>query len=132
VEIIFGTLSIDVPDLTSILLPGKDWLLLSGFPDPNQAGHAATNFILNVRHLANNAPVAVTGTRNVIGTQPVIIMTDINAAGALMTHALTAVKGARVLSSSRKTQASRASSGDAKKKTSRKAAGKTGSTGGHT
>jgi hypothetical protein len=91
-EIIFGTLSIDEPTLTSLLEPGDNWLLLSGFPDPEQAGRAATNFIMNVRHLPNAAPVAVTGTRNTIGTQPVIIMTDINAAGNLMQHAMIAMK----------------------------------------
>jgi hypothetical protein len=85
-EIIFGTLSIQ--GLRSFLEPGNAWLLMAGFPDPNQAGAAATNFIVNVRHLADNTQVAVTGTRNVIGTQPVIIMTDINAAGALMAHAI--------------------------------------------
>lgn len=91
-QLIFGTLSIDEPNLTSLLEPGDNWLLLAGFPDPDQAGHAATNFILNVRHLANGTPVAVTGTRNTIGTQPVIIMTDINAAGSLMQHAIAIAK----------------------------------------
>jgi len=86
-ELIFGTLAINLPELTSLLEPNNVWLLLAGFPDPNQAGHAATNFIVNVRHLSDG-PVAVTGTRNTIGTQPVIIMTDINAAGALMEHAM--------------------------------------------
>jgi hypothetical protein len=85
-EIIFGTLSIQ--GLHSFLEPGNAWLLMAGFPDPNQAGTAATNFIVNLRHLADNAQVAVTGTRNVIGAQAVIIMTDINAAGALMAHAM--------------------------------------------
>lgn len=85
-EIIFGTLMIK--GLSSFLEPGDAWLLMSGFPDPNQAGTAATNFIVNVKHLTNDTPVAVTGTRNVIGTQPVIIMTDINAAGTLMEHAM--------------------------------------------
>jgi hypothetical protein len=85
-EIIFGTLSIQ--GLHSFMEPGNAWLLMAGFPDPNQAGVAATNFIVNVKHLADNAQVAVTGTRNAIGTQPVIIMSDINAAGALMGHAM--------------------------------------------
>ena len=85
-EIIFGTLSIQA--LHSFLEPGNAWLLMAGFPDPNQAGTAATNFIVNLKHLADNTQVAVTGTRNAIGTQPVIIMTDINAAGALMAHAM--------------------------------------------
>ncbi len=85
-QIIFGTLSIQ--GLRSFLDPGQAWLLMTGFPDPNQAGVAATNFIVNVRHLTDNTQVAVTGTRNVIGTQPVIIMSDVNAAGALMAHAM--------------------------------------------
>lgn len=85
-EIIFGTLMIN--GLSSFLDSGGAWLLMSGFPDPNQAGAAATNFIVNVKHLANNTPAAVTGTRNAIGTQAVIIMTDINAAGTLMEHAI--------------------------------------------
>jgi len=63
------------------------WLLLSGFPDARQAGIAATNFIRNVRHLTGGR-VAVTGVRTSIDTsfvsQPIIIMSDINAAGSLM------------------------------------------------
>ena len=85
-QIIFGTLSIQ--GLRSFLEPGNAWLLMTGFPDPNQAGVAATNFIVNVKHLADNTQVAVTGTRSVIGSQPVIIMADINAAGTLMAHAM--------------------------------------------
>lgn len=85
-ELIFGTLSIT--DLSSFLEPGDAWLLMSGFPDANQAGAAATNFIVNVKHLGNGTDVAVTGSRSAVGTQPVIIMTDINAAGTLMQHAV--------------------------------------------
>ena len=91
-QLIFGTLTVDEPNLASFLDPAEEWLLLAGFPDPAQAGHAATNFILNVRHLSNGSPVAVTGTRSTIGTQPVIMMTDINAAGSLMEHAMTMAK----------------------------------------
>lgn len=85
-QIIFGTLSIQ--GLHSFLEPGNAWLLMTGFPDPNQAGVAATNFVVNVKHLADNTQVAVAGTRSTIGSQPVIIMSDINAAGALMAHAM--------------------------------------------
>src|SRR5258706_5978323 len=85
-QIIFGTLSIQ--GLRSFLDPGQAWLLMTGLPDRSQAGVAATTFIVNVRHLTDNTQVAVTGTRNVIGTQPVIIMSDVNAAGALMAHAM--------------------------------------------
>ena len=95
-ELIFGTLSIDEPQLTSLLEPGDQWLLLAGFPDPNQAGHAATNFVVNVRQLSDGESVAVTGTRNTIGTQPVIIMTDINAAGSLMEHAMKLARKGKV------------------------------------
>ena len=44
-QIIFGKLSIDVESLTSLLELGggeKDFLLLAGFPDAEQASHAAT------------------------------------------------------------------------------------------
>ncbi len=85
-EVNFGALSIQ--GLNSLLLPQDAWLLLVGFPDPKQAGVAATNFIVNVRHLADQAHVAVTGTKGTVGSQAVIIMSDINAAGALMAHAI--------------------------------------------
>jgi len=85
-EVNFGTLSIQ--GLNSFLFPQGSWLLLVGFPDPKQAAVAATNFIVNVRHLADQAQVAVTGTRGTVGSQAVIIMSDINAAGALMAHAV--------------------------------------------
>jgi hypothetical protein len=87
-QILFGTLSLR--GLTSLLMPGQRWLLMVGFPDPQQAGVAATNFIVNVRHLQDNTAVAVTGTPSSIGTQPVIVMSDINAAGPLMEHAVAA------------------------------------------
>jgi hypothetical protein len=95
-QIIFGKLSIDVESLTSILELGggeKDFLLLAGFPDAEQASHAATNFIVNQRHLGNGAMVVVTGTRSAIGTQPVIVMSDINASGQLTNHVLAAMEG---------------------------------------
>jgi hypothetical protein len=85
-EVNFGALSIQ--GLNSLLMPQDAWLLLVGFPDPKQAAVAATNFIVNVRHLADQAQVAVTGTKGTVGSQPVIIMSDINAAGALMAHAI--------------------------------------------
>jgi hypothetical protein len=85
-EVNFGTLSIR--GLNSLLMPQDAWLLLVGFPDPKQAAVAATNFIVNVRHLADQAHVAVTGTKGTVGSQAVIIMSDINAAGALMAHAV--------------------------------------------
>lgn len=88
-QIFFGTLS--VHGLSSVLMPENDWLLMINFPDPEQAGRAATNFIANVKHLPNNIPVAVTGTRSSIGAQPVIVMSDINAAGALIEHAVAGV-----------------------------------------
>lgn len=90
-EIIFGTLSITESELISNLEPGDNWLLLDGFPDPEQAGRAATKFILK-KHLPNGAPVAVTGTRNAVGTQPVIVMTDINAADSLLQYVLAITK----------------------------------------
>jgi hypothetical protein len=85
-EITFGTLRRN--GLSTYLEAGEYWLLMTGFPDPKQAGVAATNFIFNVKHLSENTPVAVTGTKNTIGTQPVIVMSDINAAGSLMEHAM--------------------------------------------
>jgi hypothetical protein len=102
-QLIFGTLSIDMSQLISSLDPGKEWLLMSGFPDPNQAGIAATHFILNVKHLSSGVGVALSGTRNTIGTQPVIIMTDINAAGGLMDHAMKLMATAQPLGQQSKT-----------------------------
>jgi hypothetical protein len=85
VQIIFGTLSIT--GLTSILLPQDALLLLAGFPDPAQAARAATNFIVNVKGIPDGSPVAVTGTPTTVGTQPAIVMTDINTSGGLEQHA---------------------------------------------
>ncbi len=85
-QVIFGTLSIRALD--SFLMPKESWLLLAGFPDSQHAARAATNFIVNVKGLADDTGVAVTGTTDTIGSQPVIIMSDINAAGSLMVHAM--------------------------------------------
>ncbi len=85
VQIIFGTLSIF--KLTSMLSPQNDLLLLTGFPDPNQAALAATNFIVNVKGLSTGTPVAVTGIPTQVGSQPAVVMSDINASGGLEQHA---------------------------------------------
>jgi len=84
-QIIFGTLSIS--GLNSFLLPQNALLLMGGFPDPEQAARAATNFIVNVKAIATGAAVAVTGVPTSIGTQPAIVMSDINLAGGLEAHA---------------------------------------------
>ncbi|MFL6233555.1 MAG: hypothetical protein ACJ76N_10515 [Thermoanaerobaculia bacterium] len=86
-ELLFGTLSIR--ELNSFLLIPQDlWLLMVDFPDPEQAGAAATNFISNIKHISDGTDVAVKGTRNSIDNTPVFIMSDINEAGGLMTHVL--------------------------------------------
>ncbi len=84
-QIIFGTLSIR--GLDSFLLPQSALLLMSGFPDPQQAARAATNFIVNIKGLTDGTAVAVTGTPTSIGSQAAIVMSDINAAGGLEAHA---------------------------------------------
>jgi hypothetical protein len=84
-QIIFGTLSIT--NLTSTLLPQGALLLMAGFPDPQQAARAATNFIVNVKRIASGAAVAVTGTPTTVGNQAAIVMTDINTSGGLEQHA---------------------------------------------
>ena len=84
-QIIFGTLSIQ--GLNSLLLPQGSLLLMAGFPDPQQAARAATNFIVNIKGIADGTPVAVTGTPTSIGNQPAIIMSDINSSGGLEAHA---------------------------------------------
>jgi hypothetical protein len=53
-QITFGTLS--RRGLDSFLNPQNDWLLRAGFPDPQQAAVAATNFIVNIKHLPDGAP----------------------------------------------------------------------------
>lgn len=85
VQIIFGTLSIF--KLTSTLTPQNDLLLMTGFPDPNQAAVAATNFIVNIKGLSNGTPVAVKGIPTQVGSQPAVVMSDINASGGLEQHA---------------------------------------------
>jgi len=84
-QIIFGTLSIR--GLDSFLLPQSALLLMSGFPDPQQASRAATNFIVNIKGLTDGTAVAVTGVPTTIGSQAAIVMSDINAAGGLEAHA---------------------------------------------
>jgi len=84
-QIIFGTLSIS--GLDSFLNPQSALLLMIGFPDPQQAARAATNFIVNVKGIASGTAVAVTGTPTTIGSQPAIAMSDINPSGGLEAHA---------------------------------------------
>jgi hypothetical protein len=84
-QIIFGSLSII--GLTSKLLPHQELLLMAGFPDPHQASRAATNFIVNVKAIPNGSGVAVTGVSTSVGSQPAIVMTDINPSGGLEQHA---------------------------------------------
>jgi hypothetical protein len=84
-QIFFGTLN--VTGLSSFLKPPDSLLLMSGFPDPQQASAAATNFIVNVKGLSHGTAVAVTGTASSIGEQAAIVMSDINAGGALAAHA---------------------------------------------
>jgi hypothetical protein len=85
VQVIFGQLSIS--GLDSTLLPQNAWLLLGGFPDPEQAARAATNYIVNVKGLRDGASVAVTGVQTSVGNQLAIVMSDINASGGLEQHA---------------------------------------------
>jgi hypothetical protein len=84
-QVIFGTLAIN--GLASMLRPQNALLLMSGFPDAQQASRAATNFIVNIKGLRSGTAVAVTGTSTSVGNQPAIVMTDINAAGGLEKHA---------------------------------------------
>lgn len=84
-QIIFGRLSI--VGLSSMLLPQNALLLMAGFPDPLQAARAATNFIVNVKGIPSGSSVAVTGTPTTVGSQPAIVMTDINTSGGLEKHA---------------------------------------------
>jgi len=85
-QIIFGKLSIN--GLTSMLLPQGAMLLMTGFPDPNQAARAATNYIVNIKGIASGTAVAVSGTPTTVGSQPAIVMTDINPSGGLEEHAV--------------------------------------------
>jgi hypothetical protein len=84
-QIIFGTLA--MAGLNAFLQPQNALLLMTGFPDPQQAARAATNFIVNIRGIANGAAVAVTGIPTTIGNQAAIVMSDINRAGGLEAHA---------------------------------------------
>jgi hypothetical protein len=83
-QIFFGELQIN--DLDSMLVPPTAWLLLAGYSDPQHAGQAATNYIVNIKGLKSDTPVAVTGVSTTIGTQPAIVMSDINASGGLEQH----------------------------------------------
>jgi hypothetical protein len=85
-QVIFGTLSLS--GLDSFLFPQNALLLMAGFPDPQQASRAATNFIVNVKGLANGTAVAVTGVPTTVGSRNAIVMSDINAAGSLAQHAV--------------------------------------------
>lgn len=64
-------------DLDSFLEPNF-WLLLDGKGNDRQAADAATELV-KARQLEDQDPVNVTGTRGSRGSQPVIVMTDINA-----------------------------------------------------
>ena len=92
---IFGTLSRQ--DLYSFLMPEGNWLLMDGFPDPAQAGDAATSYIDHVRHLPNNSPVMVTGTASTIRTQPVIVMSDIESAPSAAPEAMARIRAPRAI-----------------------------------
>ena len=64
-------------DIDSFLEPNF-WLLLDGIGDDRQAADAATELVKE-RQLEDQDPVIVTGARDSRGSQPVIVMTDINA-----------------------------------------------------
>ena len=83
-QIIFGTLKITGSE--SSLMPQNALLVMQGFPDPQQASWAATNYIANVKGIANGTAVAVTGKPTTIGSQPAIVMSDINPSGGLEAH----------------------------------------------
>jgi hypothetical protein len=83
-QMFFGTLVIN--GLDSFLEPPNAWLLLGGYPDPQHAGWAATNYIVNVKGLQSGTPVAVSGIPTTVGSQPAIVMSDINASGGLEQH----------------------------------------------
>ena len=85
-QVFFGTLSLR--GLDSYLLPQDAWLLMSGFPDHRQAAVAATNFIVNIRNLEDGANVAVIGDPTLVDERLAIILSEVNAAGKLMDHAL--------------------------------------------
>jgi hypothetical protein len=64
----------------STLLPNGELLLLAGFPDPQQASSAATDFIKNVKGIPSGTLVDVIGNPvpTAPGEQPEIVMSDIN------------------------------------------------------
>jgi|HubBroStandDraft_1064217.scaffolds.fasta_scaffold159204_1 hypothetical protein len=73
-----GTVVISTTD--AVLIPKGALLLMTGFPDPNQAAGAARDFITKVKGIPNNTLVDVTGVSTNIGAQPAIVMSDINPA----------------------------------------------------
>jgi len=73
-----GTLRINATD--AVLVEQGALLLMTGFPDPQQAASAARDFIVKVKGIPNNTVVDVTGVSTNIGKQPAIVMSDINAA----------------------------------------------------
>lgn len=83
-QIFFGQLTIS--GLDSMLVPPNAWLLLGGYSDPQHAGWAATNYIVNVKGLKSGTPVVVSGVQTMVGTQPAIVMSEINASGGLEQH----------------------------------------------
>jgi hypothetical protein len=83
-QMFFGQLQIN--GLDSYLVPPNAWLLLGGYSDPQHAGWAATNYIVNVKGLKSGTPVAVSGVATTVGSQPAIVMSDINASGGLEQH----------------------------------------------
>jgi hypothetical protein len=83
-QIFFGQLTIN--GLDSMLVPPNAWLLLADYSDPQHAGWAATNYIVNVKGLKSGTPVVVSGIQTTVGAQPAIVMTDINASGGLEQH----------------------------------------------
>ena|SRR5579863_9992538 len=83
-QMFFGQLTIN--GLDCMLVPPNAWLLLGGYSDPQHAGWAATNYIVNVKGLKSGTPVALSGIQTTVGTQPAIVMNDINASGGLEQH----------------------------------------------
>ncbi|HUA83750.1 MAG TPA: hypothetical protein VMB85_07815 [Bryobacteraceae bacterium] len=80
-----GTLKIHPTD--AVLLPQNVLLLMTGFPDPQQAANAAHDFIVNVKGIPDQTLVDVDGVPTTIGEQPAIVMSDINPAPAPATQA---------------------------------------------
>ena len=82
-ELYFGTISIR--GLNSFLEPHDLLLLMEGFRNQH-ASIAATNYIINIKHLADETEVAVVGAKRMVGSQGVVVMSDVNPAGPLMEH----------------------------------------------